>query len=63
MSNTVPDNWYETFFAGINCEMWRKALPEEWSEKEASFLIDVMNIKRGANTVKVKEDKLPIQVI
>ncbi len=53
MSNHVPDNWYETFFSGINCEMWRKALPEDWSEKEASFLMDVMNLKGGANILDI----------
>ena len=45
MDNYVPDNWYESFFSGINCEMWEKAVSNDWSEKEASFLLDVMNIK------------------
>ncbi len=53
MSNIVPDNWYETFFSGINCEMWEKAIPKDWTEKEASFLMDVMNIKRGASILDI----------
>lgn len=48
MRTTVRDNWYETFFSGINCEMWEKAIPEDWTEKEVSFLMDVMNIRKGA---------------
>jgi cyclopropane fatty-acyl-phospholipid synthase-like methyltransferase len=48
MISTVPDTWYETFFTGINCEMWEKAIPEEWSAKEAEFLIDVLGVGRGS---------------
>lgn len=48
MNNTVPDNWYETFFTGINCEMWERAIPQEWSAREAAFLIDVMAIRKGS---------------
>jgi len=48
MDNNVPDNWYESFFSGINCEMWEKAATENWTEQEVSFLIDVMNVRRGA---------------
>jgi SAM-dependent methyltransferase len=44
MISTVPDNWYETFFTGINCEMWERAIPEEWSAKEAAFLMDVLGV-------------------
>lgn len=53
MSNNVPDNWYETFFSGINCEMWENAVPEEWTEKEASFLVDTMNIQPGASVLDI----------
>lgn len=48
MDNKVPDNWYEAFFSGINCEMWEKAVSADWTEKEASFLIDEMNLTKGA---------------
>jgi SAM-dependent methyltransferase len=37
----IQDNWYETFFAGLNCEMWQKAVSEEWTEREADFLVKV----------------------
>jgi cyclopropane fatty-acyl-phospholipid synthase-like methyltransferase len=53
MSTIVPDNWYETFFSGINCEMWEKAVSAEWTEKEVSFLIDTMNLTKGANILDI----------
>jgi cyclopropane fatty-acyl-phospholipid synthase-like methyltransferase len=53
MDNYVPDNWYETFFSGINCEMWEKAVPGDWTEKEASFLIDTMNIQKGQSILDI----------
>jgi cyclopropane fatty-acyl-phospholipid synthase-like methyltransferase len=53
MNNNVPDNWYETFFSGINCEMWEKAVSAEWTEKEVSFLIDVMNITKGTSILDI----------
>src|SRR5436190_24040656 len=53
MNNNVPDNWYETFFSGINSEMWEKAVSTEWTESEVSFLVDVMNIGNGANILDI----------
>ena len=53
MNSTVPDNWYETFFTGINCEMWERAIPEEWSAKEAAFLIEVMGVERGSDILDI----------
>lgn len=53
MNTSVPDNWYETFFTGINCEMWEKAIPEEWSAKEAAFLIDVMATGKGSDILDI----------
>ncbi len=49
MNNEIPDNWYETFFSGINCEMWEKAATQEWTDREVSFLIDVLNPGNGAS--------------
>ncbi len=49
MAHKVQDNWYESFFSGINCEMWETAIPEELSEKEADYLIDVMGVKKRAD--------------
>lgn len=37
MTNDVPDNWYETFFSGINCEIWEKAVTPEWTNAEVEF--------------------------
>ena len=53
MNNSVPDNWYETFFTGINCEMWERAIPEDWSAREAAFLTDVMAIPRGSAVLDI----------
>lgn len=53
MPNNVPDNWYENFFSGINCEMWQKAASEDWTEQEVSFLIDVMNVRKGAGILDI----------
>lgn len=53
MNNYVPDNWYENFFSGINCEMWEKAVSDDWTEKEVSFLMDVMNIRKGAGILDI----------
>jgi cyclopropane fatty-acyl-phospholipid synthase-like methyltransferase len=53
MITTVADNWYETFFTGINCEMWEKAIPEEWSDKEAAFLTDVLAIGPGSDVLDI----------
>jgi cyclopropane fatty-acyl-phospholipid synthase-like methyltransferase len=53
MNITVADNWYETFFAGINCEMWERAIPGEWSEKEAQFLVDVLEIEKGSSILDI----------
>lgn len=53
MRNNVPDNWYENFFSGINCEMWQKAASEDWTEQEVSFLLDVMNVSTGASILDI----------
>ncbi|HEY4936257.1 MAG TPA: hypothetical protein VII44_06745 [Puia sp.] len=53
MKNNVPDNWYESFFTGINCEMWERAIPEEWTAKEVSFLIDVLEIGKGSDVLDI----------
>jgi len=42
MNDNVPNNWHETFFSVINCEIWEKAVNEKWSEKKVRFLIDLM---------------------
>lgn len=49
MTTTIPDNWYETFFRGINCEMWEKAITPEWTNAEVAFVQDMMNLPAGAS--------------
>jgi len=49
MRTDIPDNWYENFFSGINCEMWRKAATPEWTNAEAEFLKDVLNASNGSH--------------
>jgi cyclopropane fatty-acyl-phospholipid synthase-like methyltransferase len=53
MEHTVQDNWYESFFSGINCEMWEAAIPEELSATEADYLIEVMGVEKGADILDV----------
>lgn len=48
MNNTIPDNWYEQFFSGINCEMWEKAMTPEWTNPEVTFVRDILNLPAGA---------------
>ena len=48
MNATIPDNWYETFFTGINCEMWEKAATPEWTKAEVDFIKDVLQLPTGA---------------
>ncbi|MEP6683777.1 MAG: class I SAM-dependent methyltransferase [Parafilimonas sp.] len=49
MKNKIPDNWYETFFAGINCEMWEKATTPEWTNAEVEFIKDVLHVSTGSS--------------
>lgn len=53
MINTVPDNWYESFFTGINCEMWERAMPEEVNTAEAGFLNDLLEVQKGSNILDI----------
>ena len=48
MNTTIPDNWYETFFAGINCEMWEKAATQQMTDDEAAFLVSVFKLPKGS---------------
>ena len=49
----IPDNWYESFFTGINCEMWEKAGTKEWTDAEVAFIIDVLNVPEGSHILDV----------
>lgn len=49
MNTSAPDNWYESFFSGVNCEMWEKAGTKEMTTTEVDFLIDVFDLPTGSN--------------
>jgi len=53
MSDNIPDNWYESFFSGINCEMWEKAATKEWTDAEVAFLMDVFHIPEDSHILDV----------
>ena len=44
MTTTIQDNWYETFFSGLNCEMWERAATPEWTTQEVDFLVKTLQI-------------------
>lgn len=48
MTPTINNNWYETFFSGLNCEMWTKAVTADWTNQEVDFLISALNVQPGA---------------
>ncbi len=48
MNTTIQNEWYTDFFTGLNCEMWQRAITPEWTEREADFLVDTLNIQPGA---------------
>ena len=47
MNDKIEDNWYETFFQGINCEVWENALPAEWTAQEVDFILEKLNVHPG----------------
>jgi cyclopropane fatty-acyl-phospholipid synthase-like methyltransferase len=49
----VHDNWYESFFQGINCELWEKAVSPEWNKAEADFLFHHLNMKPGQHLLDI----------
>ncbi len=54
MNTTINDEWYTDFFAGLNCEMWIKAVPAEWTQREADFLVAVLDQSPGASLLDVQ---------
>lgn len=48
MNTTIHNNWYETFFSGLNCELWERAVTPEWTKQEADFLISTLKVQPGA---------------
>jgi len=50
---SVPDNWYESFFHGVNLDLWRRAIPPEQTTAEAEFLIAQLKCPAGAHVLDV----------
>ena len=48
MTTPIKNEWYEDFFAGLNCEIWERAATTEWTQQEADFLVVTLNVKPGA---------------
>ncbi len=53
MNPTINNNWYETFFSGLNCEMWTKAATTDWTNQEVDFLVDTLNVPPGARLLDI----------
>ncbi len=53
MANKIKDNWYEDFFQGINCELWEKAIPAEWTKQEVDFLVSELNLQQGQHILDI----------
>jgi len=49
MNTNIPDNWYESFFSGINCEMWAKAATQEMTDHEVAFLEKIFELGDGSS--------------
>jgi SAM-dependent methyltransferase len=46
-------SWWEHFFEGVAVNMWLKALPAEFTRKEAEGLIDALGLPQGAEILDV----------
>lgn len=53
MNPIINNNWYETFFSGLNCEMWTKAVTADWTNQEADFLVDTLHIQPGVTLLDI----------
>ncbi len=53
MNTTIKNEWYKTFFSGLNCELWEKAVTPEWTTQEVDFLISALNVHPGATLLDV----------
>jgi len=49
----ISANWFEDFFHGITLDLWRQAIPPEHTEREAEFLIKVLNCAAGSHVLDV----------
>ncbi|MDQ6755815.1 MAG: methyltransferase domain-containing protein, partial [Bacteroidota bacterium] len=53
MKNNINDNWYEDFFQGINCELWKKAVSGDWTKQEVDFLTDELKLKPAQHLLDI----------
>lgn len=51
--NSIQNDWYIYFFAGLNCTMWERAVTPEWTRQEADFLVHELNVAPGAALLDV----------
>lgn len=53
VTDQVSDNWYESFFQGINCELWEKAIPDEVTQEEVEFLVSELDLAKGQHILDI----------
>jgi cyclopropane fatty-acyl-phospholipid synthase-like methyltransferase len=53
MVNEIADNWYESFFQGINCEVWENAIPNDITKQEVDFLLSELNLQQGQHILDI----------
>lgn len=49
----VNDNWYETFFQGLNCELWQKAISPDRTKQEVDFLLSELQLQQGDSVLDI----------
>ncbi len=49
----MQTNWHEHFFQGLALEVWRKAVPPEQTRGEADFVVETLNLSKGARILDV----------
>lgn len=53
MMKPIKDKWYENFFKGLNCEIWEKAISQEWTFKEVDFLINELDLVNNSRILDI----------
>ena len=53
MQPQIADNWYETFFQGINCEVWENAIPQEITNQEVDFIVSELKLNSGTHILDI----------
>ena len=44
----MATEWWQTFFSGVVLEMWRQAIPPEFTKVEAEFICNLLRLPPGA---------------